>query len=139
MNQDAEHLRILAIFHYVVGALAALFSCFFLIYVVMGAIFIAGPTLGHGNEAPPAFIGWFMVTLGGMLLLTGWSFAGAVIAAGRCLSARRHHTFCLVMAGVACIFMPFGTVLGVFTIIVLSRPSVIALFGVPTSVSQPAA
>jgi hypothetical protein len=32
------------------------------------------------------------------------------------------------MAAVACIFVPFGTVLGVLTIIVLTRPSVRALF-----------
>jgi hypothetical protein len=32
------------------------------------------------------------------------------------------------MAGVACLFMPFGTVLGIFTIIVLVRPQVKALF-----------
>jgi hypothetical protein len=139
MNQDEEHLKILAIFHYVVGGLAALFACFFLFYVVMGAIFIAGPTLGHANDAPPRLIGWFMVAFGGMLLLTGWSFAGALIAAGRCLSARRRHTFCLVMAGVACIFMPFGTVLGVFTIIVLSQPRVRALFGLPAPLAQPVA
>jgi hypothetical protein len=34
------------------------------------------------------------------------------------------------MAGVACMFMPFGTVLGVFTIVVLLRDSVKELFGV---------
>jgi len=33
------------------------------------------------------------------------------------------------MAGVECMFMPFGTVLGVFTIIVLMRPSVKEIFG----------
>jgi hypothetical protein len=38
--------------------------------------------------------------------------------------------FCLVMAGIACIFMPFGTALGVLTIIVLMRDSVRELFGV---------
>lgn len=32
--------------------------------------------------------------------------------------------FCLIMAGIACLFMPFGTVLGVFTIVVLTRESV---------------
>ena len=32
------------------------------------------------------------------------------------------------MAGIECIFMPFGTVLGVFTIIVLMRPSMKELF-----------
>jgi hypothetical protein len=33
------------------------------------------------------------------------------------------------MAGIECIFMPVGTVLGVFTIIVLMRDSVKELFG----------
>jgi hypothetical protein len=36
--------------------------------------------------------------------------------------------FCLVMASITCMFMPFGTVLGVFTLIVLMRPSVKPLF-----------
>jgi hypothetical protein len=38
--------------------------------------------------------------------------------------------FCLVMGGVECLFMPFGTVLGVFTIIVLMQEPVKQLFGV---------
>jgi len=36
--------------------------------------------------------------------------------------------FCLIVAGIICIFMPLGTILGVFTIIVLVRPSVKAMF-----------
>jgi hypothetical protein len=32
------------------------------------------------------------------------------------------------MAGIECVFMPFGTVLGVFTLVVLTRPSVKPLF-----------
>jgi hypothetical protein len=38
MNQDREHLRLLAIFHYVVAGLAALFSFFPLLYTTVGAI-----------------------------------------------------------------------------------------------------
>jgi hypothetical protein len=41
---------------------------------------------------------------------------------------RKHFTFCLIMAAVECIFMPFGTVLGTFTILVINRPSVRELF-----------
>ena len=36
--------------------------------------------------------------------------------------------FCLVIAALLCMITPFGTVLGVFTIIVLVRPSVKLLF-----------
>ncbi len=35
----------------------------------------------------------------------------------------------LVMAGIECLFMPFGTALGVFTIIVLIRDDVKTMFG----------
>ena len=51
--------------------------------------------------------------------------------AGRRLAQRRSYMFCMVMAGVACMLTPVGTVLGVFTIIVLNRPSVRRLFGRP--------
>jgi hypothetical protein len=33
------------------------------------------------------------------------------------------------VACVSCVFMPIGTILGVFTILVLSRPSVKSAFG----------
>ena len=39
------------------------------------------------------------------------------------------QTFCVVVAAISCCFTPLGTVLGVFTLIVLFRPSVKALFG----------
>ena len=42
-----------------------------------------------------------------------------MVAAGRFLKQQRHDMFCLVIAGVTCMFAPFGTVLGVFTIVVL--------------------
>ena len=55
---------------------------------------------------------------------------------GRGLAQRKRYMFCLVVACVECLFMPFGTVLGVFTIIVLSRDSVKALFGSIASTSR---
>ena len=67
MDQDTEHLRLLAIFHYVVSGLAALFSCFPLLYAIIGGVFIfaarhpaaAGPT--PGEELPPEFLGWIFI------------------------------------------------------------------------------
>jgi hypothetical protein len=76
------------------------------------------------GERPPAFIGWIFVIIAATFMTIGWTIAALVIAAGRFLKKRTHYTFCLVTAGVECLFMPFGTVLGVFTIIVLMRESV---------------
>mgnify|MGYP000166472252 CR=1 FL=1 len=59
-----------------------------------------------------------------MIMLTGWILAVCILLAGRFLARRTHYLYCLIMAGVECLFMPLGTVLGVFTIIVLDRDSV---------------
>jgi hypothetical protein len=67
-------------------------------------------------------------------IFAGWMFAILLIVAGRFLSKRKHYMFCLVMAAISCIFMPFGTILGIFTIIVLMQPSVKQLFGVAQNI-----
>jgi hypothetical protein len=131
MNQDKEHLRLLAIFHYIVAGLAALFSFFPLLYTTIGAIFIfvaRHGTAKPGEELPPEFLGWIFAGLGSFLFLLGITMAICILIAGRCLSRRRRYSFALVMACIECLFLPFGTILGVFTIIVLSRESVRALF-----------
>src|SRR5881275_1803657 len=131
MNQGTDHLRLLAIFHYVVTGLAALFSLFPLLYTMVGSIFIFAARHGTpkpGEELPPEFLGWIFVVLGLLLFLLGTAMAICILIAGRCLSRRKHYTFALVMACIECLFIPFGTILGVFTIIALSRESVKELF-----------
>jgi hypothetical protein len=131
MNQDKEHLRLLAIFHYVVAGLAALFSFFPLLYTTVGAIFIFAARHGTpkpGEEPPPEFIGWIFAVIGSLLFLLGIAIAICILVAGRSLAKRTRYWFALVVACIECLFIPFGTILGVFTIIVLSRESVKALF-----------
>jgi hypothetical protein len=60
--------------------------------------------------------------------LAGLGYAALVAYAGRCVSRTRHWTFVIVIAALSCAFFPFGTALGVFTILVLSKPEVKALF-----------
>ena len=134
MDQDKEHLRLLSIFHYIVGGLAALFSLFPLLYTTVGAIFIfvarhpsaAGPK--PGEEPPPEFIGWIFAVIGSLLFLLGIAIAICILIAGRSLAKHTRYWFAFVMACIECLFIPFGTILGVFTIIVLSRESVKTLF-----------
>jgi hypothetical protein len=127
-NDDEQYLKLLSIFHYVVGGIAGLFACFPIIHLVVG-IGILISSLTHSSQGgPPAFFGLFFVVIAGSFILFGWAFAICIILAGRFISKRKNHMFCLVMAGVECIFTPFGTVLGVFTIITLIHPSVKELF-----------
>ena len=135
MNPDEEQLQLLAIFHYVVAGLAALFSFFPLLYTTVGAIFIFAARHGTakpGEDLPPEFLGWIFAVLGSLLFLIGIAMAICILIAGRSLALRKRYLFVLVMACVECLFIPFGTILGVFTIVVLSRESVRGLFSAAT-------
>lgn len=127
---DTGHLKILAIFHFV-GAGLAVFGILFLFghYAIMHAVF-TNPEFWEGqNQTPPpaqifAMLQWFYV------IFAAWFVASGVlnVISGFCLLARKHRTFSLVVAGINCLHIPLGTVLGVFTIIVLVRDSVRELY-----------
>lgn len=126
MKEDENNLNLLAVFHYVVGGLTGLFACFPLIHVAIGLAFVFGQF--DGKNPPPPLVGWIFVILGGTFILCGWALALAVVIAGRKLKKRRSWTYCIVLGALECMFMPFGTVLGAFTIIVLMKDSVKELF-----------
>lgn len=124
--QDLEHLRMLSLFHYIVAAITGLFSLFPVIHLIVGILMISG-TLEH-QDPTAAVAGWFFVAFAGCFIACGLTLAGYIAYAGRCLRERRRHTLCLVVAALECMMMPFGTVLGVFTLIALTKPQVRALF-----------
>jgi len=136
MERDTEQLNLLAIFHYVVAGLAALFSFFPLIYAAVGAIFIFAEQHGTAKpdeELPPEFLGWIFAVAGSLLFVIGVVLAICILLAGRSLALRKRYSFALVIACVECLFVPFGTILGVFSIVTLSREPVRALFSQPTA------
>lgn len=130
MTQDEQQLNLLGIFHYIVGGITALFACIPMFHLAIGIAILSGAF--DGQVPPPRVMGWFFVIIPAVLILAGWTLAGLIIAAGKRLQRHTSWMFCLVIAGLECLFMPLGTVLGVFTIIVLVRGSVKELFGVST-------
>ena len=126
MSQNEEHLNLLSILHYVLAGLTVLFSSIFLIHVGMGIAMLSGAF--DGKDAPPKMIGWLFVLLGSGAVLCGWTMAVLMVIAGRKLRRRISRMFCLVIAAIECINMPLGTVLGVFTLILLSKGEVKQLF-----------
>jgi len=129
MNQDEDHLRLLSIFHYVLGGILALFSCFPIIHLIFGLIMVSAPhRLETHGQPPPVLLGWFFVAFAMIFILLGWALAALILWSGRCLQQRRRYLFSFVMACIECAFVPLGTVLGVFTLIVLMRPTVKSLY-----------
>ena len=138
--KDGEHLKLLTIFHYVVGGITILFSSIFILHVVMGISMATHPEMWGGGKAgppPPVFIGYFMAAFAGAFVLTGWTIGALTIYSGCCIKQRARRMFSLVMAGINCAFFPFGTALGVFTFVVLLRDSVMRIYGTPTGGQAP--
>ncbi|MEH6422236.1 hypothetical protein [Pseudomonas sp. CGJS7] len=126
--QDASHLQILSIVYYVFAGLNALSIAMVL---VLGPIMIGllnAPQVQRSGSPPPqAFI------IGVFVFIAATSLLGAVLhfMAARRLRQRRGMMFCQIIAALTCLSVPLGTVLGVFTFIVLERPSVKASFDAP--------
>jgi hypothetical protein len=131
---DSEHLRILSLVHYVFGGLCALLSCVLIIHFVIGVVMLVNSqSFGNGPQGPPAFMGVFFILFSSCFMVLGWLLGGLTIYSGVCMKRRQHRTFSLIVAAINCLSIPFGTALGVFTIIVLSRPSVKELYEQPAA------
>jgi hypothetical protein len=126
---DKEHLKLLSIFHFIVAALALCALCFlFIHYMVMSRLF-SNPEMWKSTQNPPPkdffkiFI-WFYFFFGTIFLAAGF----CNLLSGFFLLKKKHRGFSLVVACLNCLQIPFGTILGVFTIMALSRDSVRKLY-----------
>ena len=125
---DAEHLKLLAVFHYVVGGLAMVGLGFLFMHWLLMSTMMGNPEMwqqgGKGPPPPPkeflAIFKWFYLFMAVMMV----SACVGNIVSGLSIRARRWRFFSLIVAGINCLCFPFGTVLGVFTFVVLLRESV---------------
>ncbi len=122
---DNEHLRLLSIFHFVVGGLAvAAMALLCLHFLAFFFVFSIAP-MGNGpQDAPPREM---LYMLGGLYVVFGLVLAATAVLnglSGLFLRQRKNRIFSLVVAGLDCLQIPCGTILGVCTIVVLTRDSV---------------
>ncbi len=130
---DDEHLKLLSIFYLVSAGLTALFSLFGLFYAMMGSF--VGYAVTHSPQVqnarggpPPQFVGLFFAVFGGFIFVSMLTMAILKFYVSGCLKRRTSRRFCMVIAAITCIEFPYGTALGVFTFMVLARPSVMEKF-----------
>ncbi len=136
-NEDNDHLHLLTLFHFVYAGVCGLCSLFPVIHLVFGLVIVTGNMdIPQGRSVPAAF-GWLFVIVPLLMIVMGLTMSLLIAMIGWRLQARTSYTFCLVMAAIECLGMPLGTILGVFTIVVLMRDSVKAQFGVLSSQDRP--
>lgn len=126
---DADHLKLLAVFHYVLAGLSVIGLLFlFLHWTLMhAAMEMAAKNPSKGGPPPEqlfAIFKWFYLVMGTMIVVSGV----ANVVSARLIQLRRSRIASLVVAGLNCLAFPFGTTLGVFTFIVLLRDSVVQLY-----------
>jgi len=123
-----DHVRLLSIFHYVVAGLTLLGLAFVAAHYWLMRSMMSMPSMQAQPNPPPqefmAMFFWMYVVFGVVLI------AGGILnfLAARNLRRHRARTFCMVVAGLNCLQMPLGTVLGVFTLVTLAGDSARRLF-----------
>lgn len=128
-QQDSSHLNLLGIFHWVFAGLALLGVVGLLIHRHFMRLLASGvppfDTISarerNDMEVFLDIFEAFYIAFGALLVV---AFVVNILS-GMFLRGSRNRLFSLIVAGVNCLNVPLGTALGVFTIMVLIRPSVV--------------
>lgn len=146
-----ERLRLLAIGFYIRAGMVLFFSFFMMLYVAMliAFSFIPEQSWNNGNgpsrtvappaadaatgsatrtwnqqsSSPPKILFRIMASVLGLFIILLWAVAAATVYAARCLRSRRRRLFIQIVAGLHCVFAPYGTLLGVMTFLTLGSPA----------------
>jgi hypothetical protein len=126
LARDRHHLRTLSTWYFVAAiplGVAGLVSVWYVLILTAILIMEAGTERGKSLEEMCVAIGVMAV-----ISLLIWALFGGVVTAARALRAHKRYLFCVVMATLIAAVPPLGTLLGVFTNVVLVRDSVKELF-----------
>jgi hypothetical protein len=129
MTTERSQLKTLGIFYFALSGL----TFFTAVLTVVQALFFSrffnstSAPMPLQDEFGPLFAGFFV---GMMVLLLVFYLTGAIIMAiaGVNLRNSTRYTFCLIASVVTCLYFPLGTALGIFSVILLQKDSVKALF-----------
>lgn len=128
VDRDAQHLKTLAILHFVLGGMGVCGLGFIVVHFFMMQMLMNSPpgsSSGTPRSSPPPEE--FMLIMQGIYVVgavLGVLFIVLNILSGLYMLKWRRRTFSMVVSAMNCLQMPLGTALGVFTIIVLMRDSV---------------
>ena len=133
---DAEQLRLLALFHYIFGGLGVAFALLGIVWtLLMATMFASFPPAPTGMTEEAArqlrTMPAVMMAVFGVLAALGVVYSILQIVSGRCIARRRARLFSLIVALPGLVFLPYGTLLSVFTFVVLERASVERLYDPP--------
>ncbi len=126
--KDESDLNLLSVLHYVwTGFLGCSAVGIVAYFAMIGAIVANEPSRGHAHDQEVA--AGVMVVMGVVMALVMLPLFILHLLAAAGLKKRTRYMLIFVMSCFACLSVPLGTGLGIWTILVLQRPGVKALFG----------
>lgn len=121
---DEDNLRLLRIGYFISAGVTLFASMIVLVYTFFFYFVFAQIARTPGTADFPPNLGRLFGALGVVITLVLVAVAVLKFVTGQQLAKRRSRIFCMVMAGITCLSIPFGTLLGVCTFVVLLRPTV---------------
>jgi hypothetical protein len=130
---NTSNLNLLSIFYFVFGGLSLMVAFIMLIYgIVINVIFSNQHVQDAINSEPEGEIVGSVFGIISIVFLVAFILVLVIgilqIIAGFRLRQKRSRSLIIVVAVLELLSFPLGTALGVFTIVVLSKPSVIDMF-----------
>lgn len=126
-NSFDDLLTVVSVFHYVLGGFQLLMSFLGVFYIVMGILMGTG-AMESAKSAPPEALGWVFGSIGVVIMLFCLLLGFLSIKTGRNIHKRRNRMFCIVVDAILCLMVPFGTIVGIFGLILMTRPEIEAEF-----------
>jgi hypothetical protein len=129
---DAEHLNLLALFHYISGGLTLSMSMMFFAQTAFLKLMLSNFSIPQDvNKIPPeqfemVFDG--MIWIVGIFAALGFIYGICEILSGRFIKARKNKLFSILISIPRILLIPYGTILTICTLIVLDRSSVKSLY-----------
>ena len=119
-----RNLSTISTLHYVYGALICItaIGLGFVLFAVGGMM--NSDMMQQELDAPPEIVGHLMQSIGSAAAFGILAFGIFVMLSGYWISKGRNRNGSIIIAALCCLSIPFGTALGIFTLITLSNDEV---------------
>ncbi|XMO87109.1 hypothetical protein AAFN75_02210 [Algibacter sp. AS12] len=128
MEAAKNNLNTFRVLYLVKGILTLCFSIVFIIYGCLGFLIGAMAENSDTNTELPFNFGWIFAIIGGIGLLFCITIGVLTLLASKYIKNLKNYNFIFVIAVVNCLTGILGIVLGIFTLIEMSKPEIKTLF-----------
>ncbi|ALM06675.1 hypothetical protein SB49_01780 [Sediminicola sp. YIK13] len=128
MNNTNNNLSTFSTLYLVKGILTLCFSLFFILYGCIGFIIGNSEEWSHETDSFPFNPGLIFIVIGGIGFIISIVIGILTLMASKYLKDAKNYNFIFVLAVLNCLTGILGILLGIFTIIELTKPEVKQLF-----------